>query len=66
MFHSEGLIFGLHRCVLSALLGMTAIAWYTLGGQLSDEEIEYQVLSDIAEKSKRKKFFKRRVAGEKS
>jgi uncharacterized Fe-S cluster-containing MiaB family protein len=63
--HSQRLIltFCLDRCVLSALLGMVAIAWYTSGGQLSDDEIEHQVRSDMAEKKKRTEFLKKIVPG---
>lgn len=30
------------RCVLSAVLGMLAVVWYSHGGRLSDEEIEHE------------------------
>lgn len=45
------------RCVLTAVLGMFAVAWYSLGGHISDAEIEHEVREAIAEKEKRGKFF---------
>jgi len=45
-------------CVLAAALGMIIVVWYALGGQISDEEIEQEVLAKRENKEKRKDFFK--------
>lgn len=45
------------RCVLTAVLGMLAVTWYSLGGHITDEEIERETREAIAEKEKRGKFF---------
>jgi iron transport multicopper oxidase len=29
-------------CVLTAVIGMITVAWYAIGGVLSDEEIEHE------------------------
>jgi len=43
------------RSVLTAVLGMAAVTWYSLGGQISDEEIiqEEKIRQDVKEKKKR-------------
>ena len=45
-------------CVLAAVLGMITVVWYALGGQITDEEIEQEVLAKREKKEKRKDFFK--------
>nr|AHD24915.1 putative laccase 2 [Flammulina velutipes] len=49
-----GAMFG---CVLSAVLGMIAVVWYSMGGNLTEEEIEHEVRQQVEEKGKKGKFF---------
>ncbi|PPQ74774.1 hypothetical protein CVT24_003198 [Panaeolus cyanescens] len=44
-------------CVLSAVLGMAAVVWYSTGTRISDEEIEREVRERIAAKEKRGRLF---------
>lgn len=41
-------------CVLAAVLGMLAVVWYTIGGHLSDEEMEREVREQRAAASEAK------------
>ncbi|KAF9456602.1 Fet3 protein [Collybia nuda] len=43
--------------VLSAIFGMAAVVWYTLGGHISDEEVEHEVRARLEAKEKRGRFF---------
>jgi iron transport multicopper oxidase len=45
------------RCVLTATLGMATVIWYTLGGHISDEEMEEEVQAKITAKEKRGRLF---------
>ncbi|KAH9478002.1 Iron multicopper oxidase fer1 [Psilocybe cubensis] len=55
-WHPKG-IGAMAGCVLTAVLGMMAVTWYSLGGHISDAEIEHEVREAIAKKEKRGKFF---------
>lgn len=45
-------------CVLTAVIGMLTVAWYSImGGQISEEETEHEVREAIDKKAKRGKFF---------
>ncbi|KAF8632864.1 hypothetical protein AX17_004712 [Amanita inopinata Kibby_2008] len=61
-WHSKG-IGAMAGCVLTALLGMLTVVWYTLGGSITDEEIEHQIRTKQAEKVKRKQFLKSLIPG---
>ncbi|KAF9033926.1 ferroxidase [Hymenopellis radicata] len=54
-WHPRG-VGALVGCILSALLGMCTVAWYSMGGY-SEEEIEREVRERISEKAKRGRFF---------
>ncbi|KAG6829746.1 hypothetical protein H0H92_003622 [Tricholoma furcatifolium] len=46
-------------CVLTAVLGMANVTWYSAGGQMTDEEVEDEVKQKIAAKeARRKKMFR--------
>ncbi|KAG5721430.1 Iron transport multicopper oxidase fio1 [Termitomyces sp. T112] len=47
-----GAMFG---CVLTAVLGMATVTWYSIGGHLTEEEVEEEVRQRIAAKEARKK-----------
>jgi iron transport multicopper oxidase len=47
----------LRRCVLTAVLGMLSVVWYSLGGQVTEEEMEREVHEQILAKEKRGKLF---------
>lgn len=49
-----GAMFG---CVLTAALGMLSVVWYSLGGQVTEEEMEREVHEQILAKEKRGKLF---------
>lgn len=42
----------MNRSVLSAVLGIAAIAWYSYGHQLTDEEIEDEARRQVEEREK--------------
>lgn len=44
-------------CVLTAVIGMLTVTWYSLGGYITDEEMEHEVRREQEEKAKRGKFF---------
>lgn len=44
-------------CVLTAVLGMLTVTWYSLGGSISEEEMEAEVRQQQEEKARRGKFF---------
>lgn len=52
-------------CVLSAVLGMATVVWYTMGGGMTDEEIQQHVQNKVAEKKKRREFLKGLIPGRK-
>ncbi|KAF9028653.1 Fet3 ferroxidase protein [Hymenopellis radicata] len=54
-WHPRG-VGALVGCILSALVGMCTVAWYSMGGY-SEEEIEREVRERISEKAKRGRFF---------
>jgi hypothetical protein len=45
------------RCVLAAVIGMATVVWYSLGGHISEEEIEHEVREQLAAKERRGRFF---------
>lgn len=45
------------RCVLTALLGMATVVWYSLGGHISEAEAEDEVRAALAAKEKRGRFY---------
>ena len=55
-WHSRG-IGAMAGCVLTAVIGMATVTWYTLGGHISDEEMEEEVRRKIEAKEKRGKFY---------
>ncbi|GJE86451.1 multicopper oxidase FET3 [Phanerochaete sordida] len=44
-------------CVLTAVLGMMTVTWYSLGGHISEEEMEHEARLQQEEKRRRGKFF---------
>ncbi|KAJ3506458.1 hypothetical protein NLJ89_g6860 [Agrocybe chaxingu] len=55
-WHSKG-IGAMAGCVLAAVLGMISVAWYSLGGHISEEEIEKEVRDKLEAKERRGKLF---------
>ena len=55
-WHSRG-IGAMAGCVLTAVIGMMTVTWYTLGGHISDAEMEEEVRRQIEAKEKRGRFF---------
>ncbi|KAF9809804.1 hypothetical protein IEO21_07247 [Rhodonia placenta] len=49
-----GAMFG---CVLTAVLGMVTVTWYSLGGSISEAEIEHEERQRIEAKAERGRFF---------
>ena len=50
-WHAKG-IGAMFACVLSAVLGMLGIAWYSLGDRLEDDEVEKEARRNIERKEK--------------
>lgn len=44
-------------CVLTAVLGMATVWWYTMGGAISEAEMEHEERMKLEAKEKRGKFF---------
>lgn len=44
------------RCVLTAVIGMLSVVWYTMGVKDSEEEIEQEVMRRIEAKRNRRWF----------
>lgn len=55
-WHTKGIL-AMTGCVLTAVLGMLTVVWYTLGGILTDEEIEHEVRAAHAAKLERGRLF---------
>lgn len=55
-WHTKGIL-AMTGCVLTAVLGMLTVVWYTLGGVLTDEEIEHEVRAAHAAKLERGRLF---------
>jgi iron transport multicopper oxidase len=55
-WHPKG-IGAMFGCVLSAVLGMATVVWYSFGGHGSEEEMEREVRANIAARAKRGRFF---------
>ena len=48
---------GLNRCVLTATIGMLTVAWYSLGGHISEEEMEHEARENAEAKARRGRFY---------
>ena len=46
-----------HRCVLAATIGMLSVVWYSLGGHVSEEEMEHEARLHQEAKAKRGRLF---------
>lgn len=57
-WHARG-IGAMTGCVASAVLGMIAVTWYALGGQIGEEEAIEEAKRKADEKEKRGGVFKR-------
>ncbi|KAJ4490893.1 Fet3 protein [Lentinula aciculospora] len=56
-WHPKGIL-AMFGCVLTAVIGMLTVAWYSImGGQISEEETEHEVREAIDKKAKRGKLF---------
>jgi iron transport multicopper oxidase len=55
-WHPKG-IGAMAGCVLTAVIGMATVVWYSLGGHISEEEMEHEVRAHIEAKEKRGRFF---------
>jgi len=55
-WHSKG-IGAMAGCVLTAVLGMITVTWYSLGGHISEAEIEHEERLRIEAKVERGRFF---------
>ncbi|KAG9311709.1 Fet3 protein [Chiua virens] len=49
-------ILAMTGCVLTAVIGMLTVTWYTIGGKDSEEEIEQEVIRRLEAKRNRKRF----------
>lgn len=43
--------------MLTAVIGMVTVVWYSLGGHISEEEMEHEERQKIAAKENRGRFF---------
>jgi len=55
-WHPKG-IGAMAGCVLTAVIGMATVIWYSLGGHISEEEMEHEVREHLAAKERRGRFF---------
>ena len=55
-WHSKG-IGAMAGCVLTAVIGMGTVAWYALGGHISEEEMEDEARAHQEAKERRGKLF---------
>jgi iron transport multicopper oxidase len=55
-WHTKGIL-AMTGCVLTAVIGMLTVAWYAIGGVLSDEEIEREARAAHAAKLERGRLF---------
>ncbi|KAH9000834.1 Fet3 protein [Lactarius hatsudake] len=55
-WHTKGIL-AMTGCVLTAVLGMLTVAWYAIGGALSEEELEHDARAAHAAKLKRGRLF---------
>ena len=55
-WHSKG-IGAMAGCVLTAVIGMGTVAWYALGGHISEEEMEMEERGRLEKKAARGRFF---------
>ena len=46
-----------HRCVLTAAIGIATVTWYAMGGVVTEEEMEEEVLHRMEEKKHKGRFF---------
>lgn len=45
------------RCVLTAFIGIMTVMWYSMGGSITEEEMEEEARQRIEEKERKGKFF---------
>ncbi|KAI0634793.1 Fet3 protein [Trametes polyzona] len=55
-WHARG-IGAMFGCVLTATIGMASVTWYTLGGHISEEEMEHEAREEQDAKDRRGRFF---------
>ena len=55
-WHPRG-IGAMAGCVLTAVLGMLTVVWYSLGGHISEEEMEHEAREHQERKEQRGRFF---------
>jgi iron transport multicopper oxidase len=55
-WHSRG-IGALVGCILTALIGMGTVVWYTLGGEVSEEQMEDEARRKLEAKERRGKLW---------
>lgn len=55
-WHSRG-IGAMAGAVLTAVIGMMTVTWYTLGGHISEAEMEHEARLELEAKEKRGRFF---------
>ncbi|TFK49373.1 Fet3 protein [Heliocybe sulcata] len=55
-WHARG-IGAMFGCVLTAVIGMATVTWYSFGGNLTDEEVEQETRERQAKKAERGRFF---------
>ncbi|KAI0765253.1 Fet3 protein [Fomes fomentarius] len=55
-WHPKG-IGAMFGCVLTAVIGMSTVTWYALGGHITEEEMEREVREQVEAKERRGKFF---------
>lgn len=55
-WHAKG-IGAMFGCVLTATIGMASVTWYTLGGHISEEEMEHEAREQQEAKARRGRFF---------
>lgn len=48
-WHAKG-IGALAACIITALLGLITVVWYTAGGQLDEHELELEVSEALRQK----------------
>jgi len=55
-WHTKGIL-AMTGCVLTAVLGMLTVAWYSIGGAWSEEELDREVRAAHAAKLNRGRLF---------
>jgi iron transport multicopper oxidase len=49
-FHARGIL-SIAACIISSLIGVLTIVWYSRGEQFDDEEVEREILEKIKSKT---------------